>query len=136
MKYYCTQRPAGPGCQPKDGLVAILPPEQPEWLPKHVYSVLEYSRDLTRREVMEYELTPDYPPVDYKGYPIRFLPYTWEWVILDPEEREPMPLAYCDTLESAKAMIDEIPQSAPSEPVTAKTKKNPPKRRKALRKPF
>ena len=106
MRYYCTQRPAGPGCQPSNGLLAILPPEQPEWLSKHVYNVLEYNRGLTRKEIRDYELTPDCPPVEYRGYTIRFLPYTWEWAILDPDSREPSALSYCDTLEEAQALID------------------------------
>lgn len=104
MRYFMTQRPAEPGAMPSTGLLEILPGEQPEWLAKHVWNVLIYDRELSRREVRDYELTPDCPPVEYKGYSIHFLPYTWEWAILDPDSDGA--LSYCDSLEAAKALID------------------------------
>ena len=107
MRYFMTQRPAGPGTMPKDGLVDILPGEQQKWLPRHVWNVLVYDRELTRKEVRAYELTPDIPPVQYKGYEIRFLPYTWEWAIINPESCGVEALAYTPSLQKAQALIDD-----------------------------
>ena len=47
MKY----RPAGPGCQPKDGLVFIG-----KSMDKKYYSILYYDRKLTEEETRDYEL--------------------------------------------------------------------------------
>ena len=127
MRYF-TKRPAGPGCQPTEGLLEILPGEQQDWLPMYVYNVLVYDRELTRKEVRDYELAPDYPPVEYKGYTLDFLPYTWEWAILDPDSVEPSALAYCDSLEEAQKLVDE-------HPLPPKQIPQPPKR-KRIRKPF
>lgn len=47
MKY----RPAGIGCQPMEGLIAILDPED-----KAFYDVVVYNRMLTYKEINAYEL--------------------------------------------------------------------------------
>lgn len=56
-KYYMTQRPPGPGCQPEGGLINIsnIDREYP-WV-MHPWAILEYNRKLSQREIEDYELT-------------------------------------------------------------------------------
>ena len=51
-KYYMTQRPPGPGCQPEGGLKNIEYPENSK-----PWAILEYDRKLSQREIEDYELT-------------------------------------------------------------------------------
>lgn len=52
MYYYgMTYRPAGIGCQPMEGLIAILDPETEAF-----YDVVAYNRRLTDEEINAYEL--------------------------------------------------------------------------------
>lgn len=69
-RYYTTQRPASPGAVPKDGLVETV------WfqfkthvveIDKMAWGYVEYDRELSDKEVEDYELTPD-TPVYYFGY--------------------------------------------------------------------
>ena len=50
--YGMKERPAGLGCQPKEGLVEILQGTV------HIYNFLCYNRKLTEKEIADYELTP------------------------------------------------------------------------------
>ena len=58
--YYLTQRPAGPGCQPRSGLVEIVDLNNkfvPE-INRTAWSKVIYDRQLTQDEINQYELTP------------------------------------------------------------------------------
>lgn len=61
-RYYMTQRPAGPGCQPRDGLISVEGLDPKNVIPGiggTAWSMLTYDRPLTDDEIREYELTPD-----------------------------------------------------------------------------
>lgn len=58
--YYLTQRPAGPGCQPRKGLLDIEDLDDrfvPE-INREAWSKVIYDRQLTPEEISQYELTP------------------------------------------------------------------------------
>lgn len=58
--YYLTQRPAGPGCQPRKGLLDIEDLDD-RFVPEinlKAWSRVTYDRQLTPEEIREYELTP------------------------------------------------------------------------------
>lgn len=58
--YYLTQRPAGPGCQPRKGLLDIEDLDNrfvPE-INREAWSKVTYDRQLTQDEITQYELTP------------------------------------------------------------------------------
>lgn len=58
--YYLTQRPAGPGCQPRNGLLDIEDLDNlfvPE-INRTAWSRITYDRQLTPDEISQYELTP------------------------------------------------------------------------------
>lgn len=58
--YYLTQRPAGPGCQPRKGLLDIEDLDcrfVPE-INREAWSRVTYDRQLTPDEINQYELTP------------------------------------------------------------------------------
>ena len=57
--YYLTQRPAGPGCQPRKGLLDIEDLDNrfvPE-IGRTAWSKVTYDRQLTDEEIRNYELT-------------------------------------------------------------------------------
>lgn len=58
--YYMTERPAMPGAQPRDGLVNVVNMEDSNIKVdgKHVYSRVEYNRELAESEIRNYELIP------------------------------------------------------------------------------
>ena len=58
--YYLTQRPAGPGCQPRKGLIDIedLDNRFVQEINRMAWSKVTYDRQLTDDEIREYELTP------------------------------------------------------------------------------
>ena len=65
FKYYMTQRPAMPGAMPNKGLDSIEDLDPRETIPaigKGAYSIVTYTRELTDREIYEYELTPYIDP--------------------------------------------------------------------------
>ena len=109
--YYMTARPAGPGAQPKDGLVNIIPCDPSIVNPiikRPAYALLEYSRPLTLQEERSYEIVPAIFPDDvlYRGYVFEW--HEWEhlWRIYE-QGRPHDTIAYEDTLEEAKQGIDE-----------------------------
>lgn len=58
--YYLTQRPAGPGCQPRKGLLDIEDLDE-RFIPEinhAAWSKVTYDRQLTQDEITQYELTP------------------------------------------------------------------------------
>jgi len=60
--YYLTQRPFGPGTFPKDGLVEGFNYECKEFIPQigmKAWASVSYSRQLSEKEVMDYELVPE-----------------------------------------------------------------------------
>lgn len=60
-RYFMTQRPPMPGAQPKLGLCSIEDLDknvQISSLGKGAYAILTYSRPLTKKEMVDYELTP------------------------------------------------------------------------------
>ena len=61
-RYYMTQRPFMPGAQPYDGLIGhedldpyVTVPE----IGRQAWTMLTYDRELTDKELRDYELTPD-----------------------------------------------------------------------------
>ena len=57
--YYLTQRPAGPGCQPRRGLLEIIDLDR-AYVPEigmEAWSAVTYDRPLTDEEIRSYELT-------------------------------------------------------------------------------
>lgn len=61
MNYYMTQRPAGPGAMPRNGLVDVLNYDGKPFIPeigREAWSRLTYNRMLTAEEIRDYELTP------------------------------------------------------------------------------
>lgn len=58
--YYLTQRPAGPGCQPRPGLLDIedLDDRFVPAINQNAWSKVTYDRQLTPDEIAQYELTP------------------------------------------------------------------------------
>ncbi|MBP5731007.1 MAG: hypothetical protein J6X19_07365, partial [Clostridia bacterium] len=60
--YYMTQRPAGPGAQPREGLVNVEALNRSDVIPsirKGAYARLTYDRELTAQEIIGFELTPE-----------------------------------------------------------------------------
>ena len=61
--YYMTQRPPQIGAMPKNGLQDILFLDEDEnavYVPEighHAYAILRYQRELTDKEISDYELT-------------------------------------------------------------------------------
>lgn len=58
--YYLTQRPAGPSCQPRKGLLYIEDLDD-RFVPEincEAWSRVTYDRQLTTDEINQYELTP------------------------------------------------------------------------------
>ena len=110
-RYYMVRRPAGPGAQPKAGLVKVTDLGDETYVP-HIhdcaYAILEYDRELTHAEVRQYELLPDDFPDDkhYRGLIIRWNEWAFCWMIIDPNFHNDQ-IALVDTLEEAKAGIDE-----------------------------
>ena len=109
--YYMTARPAGPGAQPKDGLVNIIPCDPSIVNPiikRPAYALLEYSRPLTHDELLCYEILPAISPddVEYRGFVFEWVEWQKMWRIYffgRPHDT----IAYEDTLEEAKQGIDE-----------------------------
>jgi hypothetical protein len=61
-RYYMTQRPPMPGALPKAGLQGIIEndPDKPYREARcRVYAVLVYSRELTEKEISDYELVKE-----------------------------------------------------------------------------
>ena len=59
--YYMIHRPAGPGCQPKEGLVEIEDfgsRTYIEGIDREAWSLIKYDRKLTEKEIRDYELIP------------------------------------------------------------------------------
>ena len=67
---YCMpMRPAGPGCQPCDGLIAVKDLDPGFVLPGmtvSAWSALLYDRQLTDEEIRQYELVPLCSPESLK----------------------------------------------------------------------
>lgn len=65
MTYYMTQRPPMPGAMPKEGLLhwEMLDDDGNrvfcDKIGLEAYAKLEYSRELTEKEISDYELTPE-----------------------------------------------------------------------------
>lgn len=52
-KYILTQRPAGIGCQPNEGLMSIVDKDKNK---DGYYAVVTYTRELTKEELYKYEM--------------------------------------------------------------------------------
>ena len=110
-RYYMTARPAGPGAQPKDGLVNVTdcdPNIINPVIKHHAWSLLEYSRPLTLDEERHYELLPAIYPedVEYRGFVFEWHEGDQTWRIYE-QGKPHQTVAYVDTVEEAKAGIDE-----------------------------
>lgn len=114
--YYLTQRPAGPGCQPREGLIRVMDlsgcAEEGECvriIGRSAYSRVDYDRPLTAKEVRDYELTPlDRPQtVKYKGFLIEWIESMNSWRICR-ENQQYATVAYEDSVDEAKVGIDAI----------------------------
>jgi len=109
--YYMTQRPAGPGAQPRDGLIEVCELDQnvPIDGVGRAYSKIVYDRQLTDEEIRDYELTQEcrVEDIEYKGYLLTYLPWMNLWAVRVIAERELGVVAYEDTLEDAERDIDE-----------------------------
>lgn len=67
MNYYMTQRPPSLGTHPKAGLVCTLEYDGKQFIPKigmKAWACLTYNRELTDKEVREYELVPEFYRVE------------------------------------------------------------------------
>lgn len=109
--YYMTMRPAGPGAQPRDGLVNIIDLNPDRIIPhirRGAYARLEYDRPLTEKEQRDYEIIPDIgvDDVQYRGYVFEWDAIGRQWRIYHPAKPYST-IAYEDTLDAAKAGIDE-----------------------------
>ena len=109
-RYYMPFRPASPGAQPRAGLEMVEDRDFDDVLPdlNHgVYAVITYSRELTDAELNDYELVPvDFPePITYNGYIIKYLPFTREYAIVEPDRPHDV-LAVKKTAEKCQALID------------------------------
>lgn len=61
-RYYLTQRPAGPGAQPRDGVLSVSNYPHKTMIPsiqREAWADVLYGRELTPQEVSDYELTPE-----------------------------------------------------------------------------
>lgn len=110
-KYYMISRPAGPGAQPMVGLQNIVDLNPNETVPaikRSAYALLEYDRCLTLKEKRMYELLPADPPADveYRGYIFEWDEQEQSWRVYE-QGRPYQTIAYVDTVEEAKADIDE-----------------------------
>ena len=59
--YFSTQRPAGPGACPKDGLLGFQNYDRRTFIPefgREAWATLAYDRELTEEELKNYELVP------------------------------------------------------------------------------
>ncbi len=67
--YYLTQRPAGPGAMPKDGILDVLNYDKPiaDGNINRIWAKVSYSRKLSKQEVSVYELTPVPEKKENKG---------------------------------------------------------------------
>lgn len=110
-RYYMVARPAGPGAQPKDGLVNIIELDPANVCPvinRPAYALLEYDRALSLQEERSYELLPAIWTSDirYRGYVLEW--HEWEQLWRVYEEGKPhQTVAYVENAEEAKADIDE-----------------------------
>jgi hypothetical protein len=62
MNYYMTQRPPSLGTHPKAGLVCAVEYDEKLFIPKigmKAWACLTYNRELTDKEVCDYELVPE-----------------------------------------------------------------------------
>lgn len=62
MNYYMTQRPPSLGTHPKAGLICTLEYDGKQFIPKigmKAWACLTYNRELTSKEINDYELVPD-----------------------------------------------------------------------------
>lgn len=110
-RYYMIARPAGPGAQPKDGLVNVIDLDPSKVCPvinKPAYALLEYDRSLSLQEERSYELLPAIWTADirYRGYVFEW--HEWEqlWRVYkagNPQDT----IAYEESVKEAKANIDE-----------------------------
>lgn len=110
-EYYMTQRPAGPGAQPKDGLVSVVdldPSVNNPIIKRPAYALLEYDRPLTHEELLIYSILPAISPdpIQYRGFVFEWDEWQALWRIYiegSPEDT----VAYEESIEVAKAEIDE-----------------------------
>ena len=101
--YYMTMRPAMPGAMPKNGLREIV--DDTKW----GYCRLDYDRELTSKEIADYELRPakEPEPIHYRSYTLEWIWNQFAWRVSD--DRYPQQsIAYIDTPEEAMADIDRI----------------------------
>ena len=110
-RYYMVSRPAGPGAQPKEGLVNIIELDPANICPvinRPAYALLEYDRALSLQEERSYELLPAIYTADirYRGYVFEWHEYEQNWRIYE-QGKPHQTVAYVDTVEEAKAGIDE-----------------------------
>ena len=100
--YYMVMRPAMPGAMPKAGLLEIV--DDTKW----GYCRLDYDRELTPKEISDYELRPakEPAPVHYRGYTIEWVWNMFSWRVVDDKYPQNT-VAYVDSVEQAKADLDE-----------------------------
>ena len=100
--YYMTMRPAMPGAMPKDGLREIV--DDTKW---GAYCRLDYDRELTKKEIIDYELRPAQEPesVHYRGFTFDWIWYMYSWRITD-DRRPQSTVAYEEDIEVAKKRLD------------------------------
>ena len=109
--YYMTERPAGPGAQPKEGLVNIIdcdPTIVNTVIKRRAYALLEYNRPLTHDELLCYSILPAISPdaVQYRGFVFEWDEWQALWRVYF-EGRPQDTVAYEDSIEKAKSEIDE-----------------------------
>lgn len=71
FRYYSTQRPIGPGTYPRNGVEDIVNFDEKKHVPaidRSAWGYIDYSRELTEREISGYELTFDTEYIDPEIY--------------------------------------------------------------------
>ena len=110
-RYYMGARPAGPGAQPKEGLVNIIgcdPSIVNPVIKRRAYALLEYNRPLTHEELLCYSILPAISPdaVLYRGFVFEWDEWQALWRVYF-EGRSQDTVVYEESVEAAKADIDE-----------------------------
>lgn len=110
--YYLYARPAGYGAQPTNGLIYARELNPHEMIPsirRGAYALLEYTRELTRKEMRDYEILPQSLPqdVEYRGFVFEYQPVQDEWKVYEQGDFDKVALAFVETVDEAKSAIDE-----------------------------
>ena len=102
--YYMMMRPAMPGAMPKNGLREIVDDDN-RW---GAYCRLDYDRELTTKEIIDYELRPAQEPasVHYRGFTFDWIWYMFSWRV-SQDSYPAQTVAYEEDIEVAKKQLDE-----------------------------